>query len=181
MSDPTERDARDASEPERPEAGAAAPGRPEHGTADTAAPPAPDADAWATACAEDLAAEKARRRARYGPPPGSAAEELRKLVDAVSEKLSGLQSPLFGAAAQGAVQETVQQVVRQAKAAVEPVIERNPDVFDHLAAAGAELLAAYRSAVTGQEGRWTREPGGGPGEHERRDEGPGPGEHIDLD
>ena len=45
------------------------------------------ADAWATACEEDLIAEKARRRARYGPPPGSAAEELRKLVDTVADKL----------------------------------------------------------------------------------------------
>lgn len=54
---------------------------------------ATDADAWATAAAEDLAAEKARRRTQYGPPPGSAAEELRKLVDNVAEKLSGLQSP----------------------------------------------------------------------------------------
>ena len=40
-----------------------------------------DADAWAKACAEDLAEEKARRRAQHGPPPGSAAEELRRLVD----------------------------------------------------------------------------------------------------
>ena len=95
-------------------------------------------------------------RPSTAPPPGSAAEELRKLVDAVSEKLSGLQSPLLGAVAQGAVEQTVKQVVQQAKAAVEPVIERNPDVFDHLAAAGSELLAAYRSAVQGQEGRWTR-------------------------
>lgn len=47
-----------------------------------------DDDAWAQACAEDLAAEKARRRAEYGPPPGSAAEELRKLVDAVADKVS---------------------------------------------------------------------------------------------
>ncbi|GGR94342.1 hypothetical protein GCM10010252_36270 [Streptomyces aureoverticillatus] len=182
MSDATERD---ASEPERPEQGS---GRPdtEAPSPATEAPrpePAADADAWATACAEDLAAEKARRRAQYGPPPGSAAEELRKLVDAVSDKLSGLQSPLLGAVAQGAVQETVQQVVRQAKAAVEPVIERNPDVFDHLAAAGAELLAAYRSAVTGQESRWTRGDAGPtpPSGPDRRDEGPGPVEHIDLD
>src|SRR4051794_29805149 len=93
---------------------------------------ASDADAWAKACAEDLAAEKARRRAQYGTPPGSAAEELRKLVDAVADKLSGLQSPLFGAVAGGAAQQVVSQVVQQAKAAVEPVIERNPDVFDHL-------------------------------------------------
>ena len=89
---------------------------------------------------------------QYGQQPGSAAEELRKLFDAVADKVSSLQSPLLGMAAQG----TVQQVIRQAKSAVEPVIERNPDLFDHLAAAGNELLAAYRSAVEGQEGRWTR-------------------------
>ncbi|MET8215255.1 DUF5304 domain-containing protein [Streptomyces hirsutus] len=117
-----------------------------------------DADAWATACAEDLEAEKDRRRARYGPPPASAAEELRKLADVVAEKLdrlTGLGSPLFGAVAGPAAQQMVRQVVQQAKAAVEPVVDRNPDVFDHLAAAGNELLAAYRSAVQEQERRWT--------------------------
>ncbi|MEU3145173.1 MULTISPECIES: DUF5304 domain-containing protein [unclassified Streptomyces] len=123
-----------------------------------AGPRAVDADAWATACAEDLEAESARRRARYGPPPASAAEELRKLVDVVAEKfdqLTGGRSPLFGAVAGPAAQQAVRQVVQQAKAAVEPVVERNPDVFDHLAAAGNELLAAYRSAVQDQERRWT--------------------------
>ncbi|MYU34931.1 hypothetical protein GTW52_17760 [Streptomyces sp. SID8358] len=161
-----------------------------------------DDDAWAQACAEDLEAEKARRRAEYGPPPGSAAEELRKLFDAVADKVSSLRSPLLGAAAQG----TVQQVIRQAKSAVGPVIERNPGVLDHLAAAGNELLAAYRSAVEGQEGRWTQgtegasgttrpardasgaapDPTGPAGKaaqdpSDPRDEGPGGSEHIDLD
>ncbi|MER5848326.1 MULTISPECIES: DUF5304 domain-containing protein [unclassified Streptomyces] len=143
-----------------------------------------DDDAWAKACAEDLEAEKARRRAQHGPPPGSAAEELRKLVDAVADKVSSLQSPLFGAAAQG----TVQQIIKQAKSAVEPVIERNPDVFDHIAAAGNELLAAYRSAVEGQERRWTQGAGAPAGTEKKaddptdpRDEGPAAGEHIDLD
>ncbi|MGC4984551.1 DUF5304 domain-containing protein [Streptomyces sp. DT193] len=136
---------------------------------------ATDDDAWATACAEDLAAEQARRRAQHGPPPGSAAEELRKLVDAVADKLSGLQSPLFGAVASGTAQQMVSQVVQQAKAAVEPVLERNPEVFDHLAAAGSELLAAYRSAVENQERRWTTRG------TDSRDDGSGPGEHIDLD
>ncbi|MFE1290123.1 DUF5304 domain-containing protein [Streptomyces sp. NPDC058751] len=134
-----------------------------------------DDDAWATACAEDLAEEKARRRAQHGPPPGSAAEELRRLVDAVADKLSGLQSPLFGAAASGTAQQMVNQVVQQARAAVEPVLERNPEVFDHLAAAGSELLAAYRSAVENQERRWTTRGTGS------RDDESGPGEHIDLD
>ena len=95
---------------------------------------------------------------------------------------------------------TVQQVIRPAKSAVEPVIERDPDLFDHLAAAGNELLAAYRSAVEGQEGRWTRGTEGAGGTLHRhripppapsrkaandpsdpRDEGPGGSEHIDLD
>ncbi|MEU9621509.1 MULTISPECIES: DUF5304 domain-containing protein [unclassified Streptomyces] len=143
-----------------------------------------DDDAWAKACAEDLEAEKARRRAQHGPPPGTAADELRKLVDAVADKVSSLQSPLLGAAAQG----TVQQIIRQAKSVVEPVIERNPDVFDHIAAAGSELLAAYRSAVEGQERRWTQGAGDPAGTEKKaddptdpRDEGPAAGEHIDLD
>ncbi|MFG2571852.1 DUF5304 family protein [Streptomyces sp. NPDC048481] len=150
------------------------------GTADEQ-PRVSDADAWATAAAEDLAAEKARRRAEHGPQPGSAAEELRKLVDAVTDKLSSIQSPLLGAVAGPAAQQAVRQVVQQARAAVEPVIERNPDVFDHLAAAGGELLAAYRSAVQTQERRWTA------GAEDPRDTGPdggegtGPGQRIDLD
>lgn len=153
--------------------------------------PAADSDAWATACAEDLAAEKARRRAVYGPPPASASDELRKFVDAVSDKVSSLQTPLFGMAAQGAVQ----QFINQARSAVEPVIERNPGLFDHLAAAGNELLAAYRSAVEGQETRWTQGPGTPPAgpvdlsadlkksddPSDPRDERPGPDGHIDLD
>ncbi|GGW58844.1 DUF5304 domain-containing protein [Streptomyces griseoloalbus] len=144
-----------------------------------------DTDAWAAACAEDLEAEKARRRTQYGPPAGSAAEELKKLVDAVADKLSGLQSPLFGAVAGPAAQQVVRQVVQQAKAAVDPVIERNPDVFDHLAAAGNELLAAYRSAVREQERRWTAGETDPRDLDERRDgdddPGTGPGQRIDLD
>ncbi|MFE2596194.1 DUF5304 domain-containing protein [Streptomyces sp. NPDC057617] len=162
--------------------------------------PATDSDAWAAACAEDLEAERARRRAEYGPPPVSAAEELRKLVDAVADRVSALPGPLFGIAAQGAVQ----QFINQAKAVVEPVIERNPGVFGHLAAAGNELLAAYRSAVETEEGRWTRDSSSAPtapstgapsplakdapydtkksdDPTDPRDEGPGPSGHIDLD
>ncbi|MFJ2743954.1 DUF5304 domain-containing protein [Streptomyces sp. NPDC087440] len=149
-----------------------------------------DDDAWATACEEDLAAEKARRRAQYGPQPGSAAEELRRLMDAVADKVSSLQSPLFGMAAQS----VASQFVQQAKAVVEPVVERNPQVFDHLAAAGNELLAAYRSVVAGHEQRWTQNaadaakspnhPGNSPKSPQSGPEDPddrSKGEHIDLD
>ncbi len=93
--------------------------------------------------------------------------------------VSGAAGPLIGMAAQGAAQKMVRQAVQQAKAAVEPVIERNPDVFDHLAAAGSELLAAYRSAIFTQERRWTAGPdqreddhGAGAQEHDPADSGP---------
>ncbi|GAA1003997.1 hypothetical protein STXM2123_2098 [Streptomyces sp. F-3] len=161
--------------------------------------PQADADAWATACAEDLARERDRRRSQYGPPPGAAAEELRKFVDTVAEKLSSFQPPLLGGIAGPMAQQVVRQVVQQAKAVVEPVIERNPDVFDHLAAAGSELLAAYRSAVESHERRWTMSRTGDtddgpnrlkdeltelddrPGGRRDRGEGTGGGERIDLD
>ncbi|SED55782.1 DUF5304 domain-containing protein [Streptomyces sp. TLI_105] len=150
-----------------------------------------DSDAWAKACAEDLEAEKARRRAQRAAEPGSPAEEFRRLFEAVADKVSGgLGNPLLGGRAAQTAAQTVQQLVNQAKAAVEPVIERNPQVFDHLAAAGSELLAAYRSAVEGHESRWTRG-GAVPEDDPRReadpdvprkdDEGPGTGQHIDLD
>ncbi|MCQ8829241.1 DUF5304 domain-containing protein [Streptomyces malaysiensis] len=130
-----------------------------------------DPDAWERACAEDLAAERARQTAEE---PGSVADEFLKLADALADKVA--QAPIAGAAVQGAVQ----QLIEQAKAAVEPVIERNPDVFEHLASAGTELLAAYRAAVTGQERRWTQgsESGtkGGGEESESSSS-----EHIDLD
>ncbi|MGW7317904.1 DUF5304 domain-containing protein [Streptomyces sp. NPDC054865] len=148
-----------------------------------------DDDAWAKACEEDLAAERERRRAGRdgaGPGNGTAAEELFKLFEAVADKVSSLHNPLVGAVAQDAVR----QFVNQAKTAAKPVVERNPEVFDHLAAAGAELLAAYRSAVEGHERRWTRdEPttpptprkDGAPGHGPDDDPGAGPAERIDLD
>ncbi|MFD7031220.1 DUF5304 domain-containing protein [Streptomyces sp. NPDC059917] len=146
-----------------------------------------DDDAWARACAEDLAAERERRRSQGGggAETGSPAEELFKLFEAVADKVAGLNNPLIGAAAQGAAR----QFVSQAKSAVKPVIERNPEVFDHLAAAGSELLAAYRSAVEGHERRWTRDepsPRTDPGARSRPEgedggDGSGPGERIDLD
>ncbi|WP_086822874.1 DUF5304 domain-containing protein [Streptomyces sp. NRRL B-24572] len=151
-----------------------------------------DSDAWAKACAEDLEAEKARRRAQRATEPGSPAEEFRRLFEAVADKVSGgLGNPLLGGQAAQTAAQTVQQLVNQAKAVVEPVIERNPQVFDHLAAAGSELLAAYRSAVEGHESRWTRGGAVPDADDPRRDadpdaprkdgEGPGTGQHIDLD
>ncbi|WP_181766699.1 DUF5304 family protein [Streptomyces albidus (ex Kaewkla and Franco 2022)] len=151
---------------------------------DAAQPPASDDDAWAKACEEDLAAEKARRRAESGQQYGSPAEELRRLADAVSERVAELGKPFAGTVASAAAQGVAQQLIAQAKAAIEPVVERNPQVFDHLAAAGGELLAAYRSAVQEAEGRWTAgtsAPSAPDTAGEGRDAAPAGLERIDLD
>lgn len=127
----------------------------------------PDPDAWAKASAEDIAAERARRRAEAASGPGGAAEELRRLAEAVGgavgDRLAALNNP--------ALQMAAQSVVSQVRSVVEPIVDRNPDVFDHLANAGAELLAAYRSAVASAESRWTA---GGSSSRSTA-------EHIDLD
>ncbi|MER5638629.1 DUF5304 family protein [Kitasatospora sp. NPDC002227] len=72
---------------------------------------------------------------------GELAEEVRRFVLAVGEK---------------------------AQQAGQRFREQNPEVYGHLAAAGGELLAAYRAAVAGHERRWAA-----PGSAE--------GERIDLD
>lgn len=111
----------------------------------------PDPDAWAWACAEDLAEERERRRSARGDQWPSAVEELRGLVSAVADRVADLSRTPGGAVAYDAVR----QVASRAKAAAEPVVERHPEVFDHLAAAGSELLAAYRAAVADHERLWT--------------------------
>ncbi|MDX6351232.1 MAG: hypothetical protein QOF84_6022 [Streptomyces sp.] len=124
-----------------------------------------ESDAWAKASAEDIAAENARRREQAGQGPGSASEELRRLAEAVTDRIAALRSPAATMAAEA--------VVTQVKQAIEPIKERHPDVFDHLAQAGSELLAAYRAAVSGHERRWTAGPGSAAGSSSS--------EHIDLD
>ncbi|WP_329563480.1 DUF5304 family protein [Kitasatospora sp. NBC_01266] len=46
-------------------------------------------------------------------------------------------------------------VGERAERAFARVKAENPEVFAHLAAAGGELLAAYRAAVAGHERRWS--------------------------
>ncbi|KRV50097.1 hypothetical protein AQ490_16910 [Wenjunlia vitaminophila] len=121
--------------------------------------PQPDDDAWSTACAEDMAEQASKRRVNQAYQPGSAADELRKLAGAVADRVQELGTPLG---------LPTQLLVHQAKSMFDQAKGRNPELFDHLAAAGNELLAAYRAAVTDQERRWT--------------DGPPPrSEDIDLD
>lgn len=145
--------------------------------------PDSDSDAWATACREDLDAERVRREERYGAAPPDPAAELRRLAEALSERLSragaglGLDPGLLAG---------------QARAVLEPVLERNAEVLRHLAGAGQELAAAYRAALLAREERWTRADAREPAQDARdaRDagetgdgdaDGAGGSQRIDLD
>ncbi|MDT0309821.1 DUF5304 family protein [Streptomyces sp. DSM 44917] len=132
----------------------------------------PEPDAWAAACEEDLAAERARRQERYGAPPPDPAEEVRRLADSVAERVGRAFGPV------------ARPLTDRARAALDPLIDRNAEVLHHLAGAGTELLAAYRAAALRQERQWTRgaagEDDGGPDGGGRADGGGG-AERIDLD
>ncbi|MDT0444073.1 DUF5304 family protein [Streptomyces johnsoniae] len=175
---------------EHPAEDAAGPERPRVPGSSGSAGPEPDPDAWAAACEEDLAAERDRRRREYGEPTGDAADELRKLADAVAERLGHLGAAL-GSGLGPAAGLAAGPLAERARAAFEPVIERNADVIQHLAGAGQELLAAYRAAVLGQEQRWSRpqETADPPDRQAKRENGENPddpeappgSQRIDLD
>ncbi len=140
-------------------------------------------DVWAEAVAEDAKqqeqqAEDARRATRaedstdgsdagaeqpkspveelFGPELAPLVEEVRKFASAVGGKVNSASSVLNGDGMQG-----LQQLAA-------PLRSKHPEVYGHLIAAGGELLAAYRAAVSASERRWTSEK-------------PSGNERIDLD
>jgi hypothetical protein len=131
-------------------------------------------DVWAEAVAED--AEEQQRRTREGagesagtgPDLSGLVDEVRRLASTVGERLQQAQQAVT------ATSEATEGLDRLTA----PLREQHPEVYRHLAAAGGELLAAYRAAVTGHERRWSSDSGGSGGP----DDGEAPGgEHIDLD
>jgi hypothetical protein len=139
-------------------------------------------DVWAQVVAEDAAAQAAQAReaqkseeagattpatdplqrllgdSPFGTELGPVVDEVRRIAANLGDRLQQAQraSEAIATGLQGWEQVTA------------PLRENHPEVYRHLAAAGNELLAAYRAAVSGQERRWT---GGKPSSSE----------HIDLD
>jgi hypothetical protein len=66
------------------------------------------------------------------------------------------------------VRKLVSSVGDQAQQVLGRFRDDNPEVYQHLAAAGTELLAAYRAVLAGQEHRWSKP-------------APADSERIDLD
>jgi len=123
--------------------------------------PEPEPDAGARSQSGDASDPLSRLLGgdAFGAELGPLVDEVRKLAFSVTDRLQQAQraSRAASSAAEGIEQLTA------------PLRERHPEVYRHLAAAGGELLAAYRAAVSGHERRWS----GGQGNT--------PGEHIDLD
>ncbi|WP_254802459.1 DUF5304 family protein [Kitasatospora sp. SUK 42] len=95
----------------------------------------------------------------FGPELGPLVDEVRRFATAVGEK----------------AQETSATTLITLSGLADRLRTQQPEVYGHLAAAGtglaaagAELLAAYRAAVAGHERRWTAGSGA-------------PTEKIDLD
>lgn len=110
--------------------------------------PEPVSDAWATACEEDLARERARRGTG---PGGDAAAWFGRVADTVAERLGVLGVPVGDLAA-------------RTSDALGPVLERNADVITHLGRAGDELVAAFRAAVRAGDGTGHGASGSGAGD-----------------
>ncbi|MEU1504195.1 DUF5304 family protein [Kitasatospora sp. NPDC005748] len=75
----------------------------------------------------------------FGPELGPLVDEVRRFASVVGQK------------AQEASADTLISLAGLA----ERLREKQPEVYGHLAAAGGELMAAYRAAVAGHEHRWT--------------------------
>ena len=90
----------------------------------------------------------------FGPELGPLVDEVRRFATAVGDKVQEVSRTLGNG-------EGLDQLTA-------PLREKHPEVYRHLAAAGGELLAAYRVAVSGHERRWSAEK-------------PSDSEHIDLD
>ncbi len=96
----------------------------------------------------------------FGPELGPLVDEIRRFANAVGEKAQEAGAQQFAAAALNSL-GTLAELPGTLR-------EKHPEVYGHLSAAGGELLAAYRAAVSGHERRWSS-----------REEAPS--EHIDLD
>ena len=127
-------------------------------------------DVWAKAVADDAKQQQERQRdqqreqqraeggpaAGTGPNPvgdlfgaelGPLVEEVRKFASAVGGKVDEAASVLGAADGMRGLQQLAA-----------PLRSKHPEVYGHLIAAGGELLAAYRAAVTASERRWSAPP-----------------------
>ncbi|MEY9875963.1 hypothetical protein ABH931_005470 [Streptacidiphilus sp. MAP12-33] len=91
----------------------------------------------------------------FGQDLGPLVDEVRRFASAVTEKVTALSS------GSSDPMEVLQNLAA-------PLRSSSPAVYGHLLAAGGELIAAYRAAVSASERRWTAPKQDGT-------------EHIDLD
>ncbi|TDT95636.1 hypothetical protein EDD99_7471 [Streptomyces sp. 846.5] len=93
----------------------------------------------------------------FGPELTPLVDEVRRFATTLGEKVSAASTAASNGDSLGALQNLAA-----------PLRSKHPEVYGHLIAAGGELLAAYRAAVSASEKRWTAEK-------------PASSEQIDLD
>jgi hypothetical protein len=93
----------------------------------------------------------------FGPELTPLVDEVRRFATTLGERVSAASTAASNGDSLGALQNLAA-----------PLRSKHPEVYGHLIAAGGELLAAYRAAVSASEKRWTAEK-------------PASSEQIDLD
>ncbi|MFC1406206.1 MULTISPECIES: DUF5304 family protein [Streptacidiphilus] len=122
-----------------------------------------DTPAGATASAHDEVAETdgpkkpASPADFFGPELTPLVDEVRRFASTLGERVNAASAAASSGDSLGALQNLAA-----------PLRSKHPEVYGHLIAAGGELLAAYRAAVSASEKRWTAEK-------------PASSEQIDLD
>lgn len=93
----------------------------------------------------------------FGPELTPLVDEVRRFASTLGERVNAASTAASNGDSLGALQNLAA-----------PLRSKHPEVYGHLIAAGGELLAAYRAAVSASEKRWTAEK-------------PSSSEQIDLD
>ncbi len=104
--------------------------------------PAVKAEAAKPAAKQEVASDPMAEL--FGPELSPLVEEVRRFTSSVGEKVAAVSSAVGSGDSLGALENLAA-----------PLRSKHPEVYGHLIAAGGELLAAYRSAVSASERRWT--------------------------
>ena len=121
-----------------------------------------DTPAAETPSAHDAVAETGGSKSAspadfFGPELTPLVDEVRRFASTLGERVGAASAAASSGDSLGALQNLAA-----------PQRSKPPEVYGHLIAAGGELLAAYRAAVSASEKRWTAEK-------------PASSEQIDLD
>ncbi|MFC1435817.1 DUF5304 family protein [Streptacidiphilus sp. N1-3] len=119
---------------------------PAPGSAESQSESGPDAALEETRGKREEVVQPRQSTDLFGPELSPLVDEVRRFATSVGEKVTEASASFSSGDSLGALQNLAA-----------PLRVKHPEVYGHLIAAGGELIAAYRSAVSASERRWTAE------------------------